>query len=415
MYDPAFTAQTLRAQVRRVDFMNFPSLKGKGVLDQEIQGALELIRTPGALAALISYSPIGGKLVAKASNYRAQLVLRKVSENLESLLDRSASSRESMVQALRLVLAEAVPYRAYKLDVQSCYESFDRESIRAWLSGTARLGTTMRLTMEILDKHWASGGRGIPRGLAMSAALAEALLRDFDIYAKSIDGVFFYQRFVDDIVVITHPQKDQGALILALENELPKGLEFSKKKKKIFAVPVLGKGAGTSKLSSLDFLGYELIVDVGGSDPTSPRQRSVRIDIAKKKVDRIKTRIARSIADFVRSHDFSMLNARLRHLTSNLSMIDRSSGLPRMVGIYFNYPLVDVNKSHSLRDLDYFLRYALRSKKGKLYSKMYVLLSEDQRRTLLRHSFLMGAKNKRFYQMNLRQLGRVQGCWKYAK
>lgn len=300
MYDPAFTAETLRAQVRRVDFMNFPSIKDKGVLDQEIQEALELVRTPGALAALISYSRVRGKLVAQASSYRAQLVLRKVNENLESLSGQSASSRDSMVQALRLVLAEAVPYRAYKLDVQSCFESFDRELVTTWLSGTTRLGgTTMRLTLELLDKHWRSGGRGVPRGLAMSAALAEALLQGFDIHARSLDGVFFYQRFVDDIVVITNPQKDQGALISALGSKLPKGLEFSQKKKKSFTVQALGKGASTNKSSSLDFLGYELIVDVAKSDPTSPRLRSVRIDIAKRKVDRIKTRVARSIADDV--------------------------------------------------------------------------------------------------------------------
>jgi hypothetical protein len=49
--------------------------------------------------------------------------------------------------------------------------------------------------------------KGIPRGLSFSPALAEIYLREFDRKVKSINGLYFYKRYVDDIVLLVNPKK----------------------------------------------------------------------------------------------------------------------------------------------------------------------------------------------------------------
>ena len=43
---------------------------------------------------------------------------------------------------------------------------------------------------------------GLPRGIDISATLSELFMADLDSEIKKIDGIFFYARYVDDIIVI---------------------------------------------------------------------------------------------------------------------------------------------------------------------------------------------------------------------
>ncbi|EGH68896.1 hypothetical protein PSYAC_29236, partial [Pseudomonas syringae pv. actinidiae str. M302091] len=40
-------------------------------------------------------------------------------------------------------------------------------------------------------------------GLALSATITEIVMQDFDNSIKELDGVFYYGRYVDDIIVVT--------------------------------------------------------------------------------------------------------------------------------------------------------------------------------------------------------------------
>ncbi|EPM56853.1 phage-related reverse transcriptase/maturase family protein, partial [Pseudomonas syringae pv. actinidiae ICMP 19103] len=45
--------------------------------------------------------------------------------------------------------------------------------------------------------------RQYTRGLALSATITEIVMQDFDNSIKELDGVFYYGRYVDDIIVVT--------------------------------------------------------------------------------------------------------------------------------------------------------------------------------------------------------------------
>jgi hypothetical protein len=276
MYDPTFTLANLKAEVRRVDFLNFPKLRSEGALEESIQLAYQYASISGRLAPQIAYSNSRGKLLSRASDYSAVLVLRKLNRNLGVLAPYNQVSREATVASLQLALSEAVPYRLYKLDVRHCYESFLRSTIEDWLTiNCARFGAiTGRMVRELLDRHAQCGGSGLPRGLAISSTLANALLSPFDIEVCARSEVFFYKRYVDDVALLTSAREQESDLLAFLSSKLPAGLAFSRKKEKqtIFtAGPLSKKAQPNPAYKQFDFLGYEFKVGVACVQATTDR------------------------------------------------------------------------------------------------------------------------------------------------
>lgn len=42
---------------------------------------------------------------------------------------------------------------------------------------------------------------GLPRGLSISSVMSELYMKYFDLRIRRLEGVYYYARFVDDIVV----------------------------------------------------------------------------------------------------------------------------------------------------------------------------------------------------------------------
>jgi hypothetical protein len=169
-----------------------------------------------------------------------------------------------------------------------------------------------------------------------------------------------------------------------------------------------------TKYVSFDYLGYKFHIASDGHQPSLADGRHVWLDIADSKVKRIKSRLIRSYLDFLRGGDYALLEMRVKHLASNISLLDRSKGVRRLSGIHYSYPLVDVSRSTALRELDHFLRSSLASTHGPIFSQLAKALSKPRRRALMVHSFYSGAARRRIFQFNLKDLARIQRCWKYA-
>lgn len=414
----AFTAQTLRKEVRKIDFLNCPHLRDDGELNRQIELGLTYAALPAAGLASIRREALGKSMVSRVSSYSMLLVLRKLNKNIVSCSRLRPRARDAIAQSLYGVLSEAVPFRIYKLDVRRFFESIDLVHVEHAMDQVGLQYTmSARLVNQVIAAHHTAGGEGLPRGLSISGTLADLVLGEFDAQCEDEDGVFFYKRYVDDIILITSGEENSGAFAAQLEARLPKGLHFKKSKIEVRDAASLPKNVRAGlirRAEQIEYLGYRFQFEAENFARLTCGHRRLHIDIASKKVRKIKTRIIKSLLDFLRSGDFDLLDDRLRHLTSNLSMVDRSSGMSRLVGIHFNYPMVDAAKSEALVELDRFLKHALSSPKGKVFKKTYVRLSPAQRARLLRHSFVEGAKKKKFFQMGLRKLGRIQRCWKYA-
>jgi hypothetical protein len=308
------------------------------------------------------------------------------------------------------------------MDVKSFYETFDKGYVTTALASNLRIPSATKLLIEqLVENHIAKGNKGLPRVLTIRPSLSDALMLNFDEKIETKRDVFFYRRYVDDITIITSGREDSSTFARHVGEELPPGLVFKLKKDKLFELspcnPKNGKtGTGNpTKYLDLEYLGYSFNVAHKDHNYSKDYLRDVWLDIAPSKVKKIKSRLLWSYMDFCLTKDFSLLEKRIKHLTSNISIKDRSKGITRLSGIHFSYPLVDVQRSRALRALDSFLKNSLSSTSGKAFKKLSSTITPSQKNILLRHSFYSGAKNKRFYQLNLKELAKVQRCWKYAK
>ncbi len=361
----------------------------------------------------------GGKRIYYANNLTHELVLRKVCSNIKRLVRIQQPNRESIVETLTHLVSEAVPYRLFRLDIKSFYESFATDEVSKTvgaLSGVSPL--TNRLVEELLHHFVTSGGSGVPRGLALSATLADVMMMPFDRELKSLSGVYFYARYVDDIVIITNGSEKESTFLKKIKSLLPTGLLLHNNKKDVITVPKVVtpvKGATvTNDLFSCSYLGYKITV----SEPLQVKNlrakshhRDVRIGIADSKISKIKFRIVRSLTAFLKDGDFDLLTHRIKYLTSNFSVRDVNRDKNKRAGIYYSYPQITEAPDNGLDELDDFLRRAILNRHGRTFSTISAALSSKQKRTLLSHSFREGHRQRFFVYFHPHLINNIQRCW----
>jgi hypothetical protein len=365
--------------------------------------------------------PLKGKTVFCLSNSQDDLVLRQIVKNIKRCLPKTTvEGRSQIVANLRLLLTEGVPFRVYRLDVRSFYESFNKDQARKELIQLKGLSPQTRTLIDaLLNAHENMGGLGIPRGLSLSAILSDFLMTKFDQYVESSDDCFYYSRYVDDIIIMTSTREKKSKFIKWIEAILPEGLSLNPNKKDVVEVLAKVKKVKTTPLKahfSFDYLGYKFTVydrteAEAGKAKESDLHRSVSVDIANRKIKKIKTRVARAFHDFSQTSDWGLLQDRIAFLTQNFSVFNTKAGGKKLAGIYHSYPLVDV-ESDGLRALDRFLRNAVLSKSGRIFSKSAALLSAIQKRKLLRFSFVHGHSKQSFIHFSSSRISNIQNCWK---
>jgi hypothetical protein len=97
------------------------------------------------------------------------------------------------------------------------------------------------------DKHI-----GIPRGLAFSSYLAEIYLDSIDMRIRGIDGVYFYRRYVDDLIVMANTDDKCGLWEEMSQVFMSKGLVLHVESDKRY----VGEWSGETDGESFDYLGY---------------------------------------------------------------------------------------------------------------------------------------------------------------
>ncbi len=58
---------------------------------------------------------------------------------------------------------------------------------------------------ELLDRNIV----GLPRGVPLSATLSEYSMKRFDRFVSTLPEVYYYARYVDDIVIVTGAREDK--------------------------------------------------------------------------------------------------------------------------------------------------------------------------------------------------------------
>ena len=256
----------------------------------------------------------------------------------------------------------------------------------------------MKLINSALDKYASlasTPGKGLPRGLGISAYLAELYMREFDSEIRNGAEVVYYSRYVDDIVVLFAPTKssDVGSYFGWIQSCVSKH--------KLQINPAAGKTSTFIKDDgawSFEYLGYKY------EGPSN----SLKIKLSDKKFSRYQARVKKCFQEYHATRHKSLKGAhrllvqRMRFLTGNTRLLHSKKNA--FVGIFYSNPhLTNLAQLTALDNL-----------KAQLTHKPYISLS--LRTKLKSITFKEGYERRRFaYFGRDHDLQLIVDGWKHAQ
>lgn len=332
------------------------------------------------------------------------ILFRKTIFNLYSSTKISTtSSRDLIIKRLIFFLQEGIPYEIYRLDLKSFYESFDIDFI---LSKINEINNLSPISKEFIKDILMVCNNGIPRGLSISSVLSDFLMTEFDNTIKNHRNIFFYSRFIDDIIIISSPNTDIKELILDNIKTIP-NIKLNHKKYKKISINGLQNKSG-----EFDYLGYNFSLE---KNKEKTPKVEIKIKISKNKINKIKTRIIKSIIYYIKSprdkYNEELLIDRLKFLSGSYVIYDNKHNKNRIAGIRNNYK--HINDQSSLKELDQFIKSILYSKNSRLGRIIRGSLKKNIRQRILSISFYNFCEKNIFFNFNLDRLSEIKECWKH--
>ena len=356
--------------------------------------------------------------------YADHLALRSISRHLKSKLKVSLPNRDAIIRGVIESLLDSTPITIIRRDISSFYETISTDPLREMVVYDTGSPLVVRELLSLYFDNHCSSGRGLPRGVGLSAIFAEIAMKTFDQEVRKIDGVYRYYRFSDDIIVFSF--SDAAAVSQALEQALPDGMSFNRRKHSDTSMPAISK-SGPNMNHSFEYLGYKFSVEAPKSPNTS---RVVNVSISESKLKRMKSRVILTLKAFQRRNNFYLLRDRLRFISGNYEVRRSGHSLSKgkthvRSGLFYNYRQcgryyfsgtlrVEQHPAKELKEIDGFFRALLRSPKSKFASSLASVLTSEQRSELERISFAAGYLNKMTIRLTPVRVSEVKGAWHHA-
>ncbi len=368
--------------------------KKEELLTKELENISSEIASGNMRVGLQQVAIPGGKIAyAVDKTPKAYFIIKQLQQNVRKLYKVKQSSRYEIICQLKAALGDPFPKYIIRTDIRDFYESVSCEKLLRKLDEDALLTLPSRtIIRQILrDYQTLSGGlTGIPRGIGISAYLAELYMRQFDEAIRALDGIAFYARYVDDIVTAFSASPDSSATDL---------LPFVKEK-----AAVLGLKLNPGKTSEydcrkpgkheLEYLGYKIMFGDG----------SVRVGLSTKRDKKYKSRIKRSFDVYARQAQLSekkarrLLIKRIEFLAGNTRLLNNKANI--MTGVFYSNSLL--SSADELESIDRALRAQARAIKPL-----------SLRNSLKRFSFQDGFLERRFRAFTTQELAEIVEIWKY--
>lgn len=246
------------------------------------------------------------------------LILRKLHNNIKVIYKVQQADRNNIVRQMKILLNENVDIWVVRLDVRHFYESINRGKLLTKLTEDARLSyPSITLLHALFNDPVIAASTGMPRGLGVSAAMSELYMKYFDLTIRRVEGVYYYARFVDDIIVFCSSKTSKDTVWSTAKEELNSlGLNLNEEKSYTWC--------SSSHGSDLIYLGYTF----------KKRDKKVDVAIADKKIKVIKTRLTKSFVRYAKDNDFNMLKMRIKFMTGNFTLHQADTLLPIKVGLF---------------------------------------------------------------------------------
>ena len=323
-------------------------------------------------------------------------VVKLLQRNIYRIYKVKQSNRHDLACCVRDTVGSGFPFEFVRTDVSDFYESIDREELYRKLDRDQLLSSSSkRFIRQIFTSYGVLSGnpKGIPRGVGISAYLAELFLRPVDRAIGELPGIVMYCRYVDDIVAVFARPPAGGALgsykdlVLKIlsDNKLThnpgKTTEFD-----------LGDKGAPKKF---DYLGYSFTATL----------RTLEIAPSDAKIERLRLRLEATFLEYRRAaptrqrQAFREIVARIKFLTGNTRL--RNSKSSATTGIYYNSPLVtDLRKYEVLDTL--------------LKKRISEIKRPNLRSSLKKFKFGVGFKERRFHSFGSQEFQTIVKAWRHV-
>lgn len=321
--------------------------------------------------------------------------IKQILFNLSRLYKIKQGDRDSISNQLSIILSDSFPKVIIRTDFRYFYESIPRNKLLERINYDTLLSHPSKRVIRNILRQYADishNSLGVPRGIGISAYLAELYLKDFDSALRSHPEVIYYARYVDDVVVIFTPSPlSRSTDYLALIADLAENyaLKLNKAKTKCLSIP-------SSSDQNLDYLGYSYKWSKNNLSIVMSRKRYLRYLNRLKRCFELYSRSA--LVDEKSSR--RLLFKRIRFLVSNTHLV--SNKRRAKVGIYFSNRHITNQRYLELLD-DWLLRLTQSTS-----------MPRRAKTRLSSYSFVIGFNEQRYTQYKLNELAAITKAWHNA-
>lgn len=350
--------------------------------------------------------------------------------NVKRLFNISMSSRDEILSQLKMLLREDKSrHYIIRTDVCNCFESIPHDKLFGYLEGNNLLDVKSKsLLRGLIRKEFESKNQrqiiktpqtGIPRGCTVSSLLSEFYLSKIDeVVKRTLPGIVFMARYVDDIVLVVHPELDEEHQ-WSLDDYVNVLTDTYDKYGLTIHTPKDGSAkcytydSNDTKNIDFELLGYR-IQSIKGE-----KKKQGFFSLSKSKKKKISDRISKTFLNFsnlldAKSYDASAhyLFDALHVLTCNINLYNAKRGVK--VGIFYSNQLLD--KIEDLKGLDRYLQHKCGqiSLKGKacIDSTKQLQIEATLKKQLKQVSFLKGfLRPHKRYKIKQNRLQVIKQSW----
>lgn len=190
-------------------------LELKNQLDElkkiEIKQKAELISS-GKIDLSIDVKKIKGHSAYLANNVETMLVSQIIKLELRRSYKLYPANMDVIIEQVKGLLDNPMPKIIIRADICHFFESIPQQDIVQMLVDDGFVSRqSIKYLKGILYAYNKKADNiqsiGLPRGLAFSSHLSEFYMTSIDEKIQQIDGVYYYKRYVDDIIIVADPSK----------------------------------------------------------------------------------------------------------------------------------------------------------------------------------------------------------------
>lgn len=400
MLKQTYTPDNLAKVIRKRHIVRWDMWKNNSEKNSFLKSRASAISQSMEIAETIEIQKINGKIAYLPSIVDDFLKIKLTDYFIRRIYKVVQADRRKIVRQLQTILADGSPYCVLRMDIADFYESIPLFQIIEKIKGDMYLSHEGIAILQSLGKKLSSLSTqktfGLPRGMEISATLSEIFMQEVDELIKKLNGVFFYARYVDDIIIVHNVPAD--ALIKKVKEIIEaKGLKENEKKRDSITIR-----KDETSVHDLTYLGYQFVIK------EQKYSNEVSLKIASDKINKQKRRIANAFIHYSHDLNFPMLKRRLRFL-SGLVLLNKDTRGRLYAGNAFNYS--EVTSSSSLKVLDGYIYAILYKKSNRLGSLVYSLLSPNQKEELLKISFHKSHEQKFLMHYSKKQSEKIKKAW----